>query len=179
MNTRELLIDLFDDNLSRFTWLLDNISDDCFHWQPDEGANSIAHTIWHCGRVFDVFYTQFALGKTAVDEQWAQNGWSQKTGYDPYGIGSSGWGTIQGYTAEEVAAIPKMSKEHVLAYLKEICELIKGDLSEMSAEALEAMAPGFEGKYSVYFWIRTPLMDLTRHLGESLAIKEVWDRKYS
>ena len=42
MDRRELLIDLLDDNLSRYDWLLSQISDDCLHWQPDPQANSIA-----------------------------------------------------------------------------------------------------------------------------------------
>lgn len=178
MNSSALLIDLFNDDLARYRWLFDNISDDCLHWQFDEGANSIAHTVWHCGRVLDLFYTQFVLGKTAVDELWAQNGWSEKTGYEPYGIGSHGWGTLQDYTAQEVAAIPKMSKAHLLGYLDEVCQRIKDDLEGMSDEALQATAPGFERKYSVYFWIRTPLMDLTRHLGECFAIQEMWARRH-
>ena len=177
MGRRELLIDLIDDNLSRYDWLLSQISDDCLHWQPHPQANSIAVTMWHCVRVFDVFLTQHADGQLAEAELWAKNGWSEKTGYNPYGIGLYGWGTVQEYTPAEVAAIPHFSREHLQGYFHEVLADVKARLTRLSEAELDATAPGFGAKYSVFFWIKAPFMDLTRHLGECFALKEMWERQ--
>jgi hypothetical protein len=35
---------------------------------------------------------------------------------------------------------------------------------------------GFEGKQTNYYWIRHALWDLTRHLGEMMALHSMWKR---
>ena len=43
-------------------------------------------------------------------------------------------------------------------------------------ELLDEPPIGFEGRQPNYFWVRHPLFDMTRHVGELLAFKAMWDR---
>lgn len=177
MNTIDVLIDFLQDNQRRVHQLVEAVSDDCLYWQPDPAANNIAVTIWHCARVFDVFLTQCVYNQPATAELWAANQWSEKTGYDPYGIGINGWGTLQGYTPDEVAAIPNFSREQLLGYFDEMITAVSQHLQSLTPDQLQASAPGYDGKQSVYFWLRTPTLDLTRHMGEMMAQQAAWERQ--
>ena len=44
-------------------------------------------------------------------------------------------------------------------------------------ELLDEPPIGFEGRQPNYFWGRHPLFDMTRHVGELLAFKAMWDRR--
>lgn len=177
MESKAVLLDLFADNNRRVHQLLDDSPLECLYWQPDPGANNIAVTIWHATRVFDVFKTRHIDDLAGEMEIWKRSGWIEKTGYDPYGLGTNGWGTIQGYSMEEVAEIPPMSKAHLGGYYDEVVGVLQAYLEETPEEELGQFAPGFEGKQTNFFWVKHPLYDLTRHVGEMLAIKAQWERQ--
>ena len=177
MNGIDILSDILQDNQRRIHWLLGEIDDDCLHWRPDPGANSIAITIWHCARVADVFFTQHILNEPATAELWSIQSWTEKTGYDPYGIGLNGWGTLQGYSVAEVEAMPHFSREHLLRYSDAVIMAVSNHLQTLDETTLQATAPGYDGQQSVYFWIKAPMLDLTRHVGEMLAIMATWQRQ--
>lgn len=117
------------------------------------------------------------MGRHAEDEIWIKSGWAIKAGYDPRGVGANGWGAVIGYTIEEVSRIPKMSPNLLLGYFDEVTACIRDYLEKTSEELLQGNSIGFDGKQTNYFWIRHPLFDLTRHVGEMLAIKAMWDRR--
>ena len=128
-------------------------------------------------RIFDVFLTQQAKGDTSGDECWFHNGWAEQTGYDPHGIGQNGWGMLTGYTQEEVAAMPLLTKEQVLGYLDEVYNTVKAYLVSMSIEKLQTPGSGFDGRYTKYQCIQMALLDNVRHLGEIFAIDVRWHRQ--
>ncbi len=174
---QEVLIDLLEDNRRRLQRHLDRIGDDCLHWMPTPETNSIAVTIWHMGRLLDVFLTRQAMGLPAEEESWFRKGWMQQTGYDPRGIGRDGWGSLNDYTNKEVAAIPRMSREQLLGYLDDVYAATKEYLRSISNQELQALAPGFEGQFTRYQCIQMALMDNVRHLGEILALIARWERE--
>jgi hypothetical protein len=176
-SVNDVLIDLLDDNNRRLKRVFAQINDDCLYWMPSPETNSIAVTLWHMGRLLDVFLTRQALGNEAEDECWFRHGWMQKTGYDPRGIGREGWGSVNDYTAEEVATIPRMPREQLLGYLDDVHGTVKEYLRATSNEELQALAPGFEGQFSRYQCIQMALMDNVRHLGEIFALKARWERE--
>ena len=176
MNGNEVLIDLLEDNRRRLARLLAALPAGCATWSAEPGANSIAITIWHMARMFDVFLTRQARGDPAEAECWFRLGWAARTGYDPRGIGQNGWGMLTGYTQAEVAALPPLSLEQVLAYLNAVYEAVKEYLACTPEEKLLTPGAGFEGKYTQYQCLQMPLMDNVRHLGEIFAIKASWDR---
>lgn len=175
----DVLVDLFEDNRRRLKRALDQINDLCLAWMPDPDTNSIAITIWHMGRLLDVFFTQQALGKNAVDECWFRCGWAQTAGYDPRGIGRDGWGSLNGYTMEEVAAIPMMTREQLIGYINDLYDCVIAYLQNTHNEELQSLAPGFDGQYTKYQCIQMALMDNVRHLGEIYALKSRWGREFT
>ncbi len=70
---------------------------------------------------------RFLEQRQALAEQWHIQGWSSKTAYDPRGIGTGGLGILAGYTQEEVAAIPVLSAEELLAYLEALVSANRAD----------------------------------------------------
>jgi hypothetical protein len=101
----------------------------------------------------------------------------EKAGYDPRGIGANSWGSITGYTREEVGEIPRMNSDPLRGYFDETLASIRRYLETTSDELLDQASIGSDGKQTNYFWIRLPLFDQTRHVGEMLAMKAMWDRK--
>lgn len=176
MNANEVLIDLLEDNRRRLKRALGAMSDECLYWKPETEANNIAVTLWHMARMFDVFLTQQARGDPAEGECWFRGGWAERTGYDPRGVGQNGWGMLTGYTQEEAAALPVLSREELLGYLDEVYDTVKEYLAGTPEQALLSPGAGFEGRYSNYQCVQMPLMDNARHLGEIYAIKAAWER---
>jgi hypothetical protein len=177
MNAIDVLIDLLEDNRRRLHRGLSKMSDDCVLFKPEADANSIIITIWHMARIFDVFLTQQVKGNLSGEECWFHYGWTERTGYDPRGIGLNGWGMLTGYTQEEVAALPRLTKEHVLEYLDEVYDTVKGYLVSTSIENLLLPGSGFDGRYTKYQCIQMALLDNVRHLGEIFAIEARWNRQ--
>jgi hypothetical protein len=177
MNANDVLIDLLEDNRRRLHRLFDVMNDNCVIWKPEAEANSIAITVWHMGRIFDVFLTQQTEGYLPEEDCWFRYGWAEQTNYDPRGIGQNGWGMLTGYTQEEVAAIPRLSREQILGYLNKVYDVVKMYLASTPVEKLQTSAAGFDGKYTKYQCIQMALLDNVRHLGEIYAIKARWDRQ--
>jgi hypothetical protein len=177
MTSSQVVMDLIDDNRRRLKRVYPQISDDCLYWLPDPDSNSIAVTTWHMGRLFDVFFTRQARGEPPENEIWILNGWAERTGYDPHGLGRDGWGSVNGYTAEQVASIPRFTRQELLDYFDEVLDAVKAYLGELSAQQLFSPAPGFEGRYSIYQVITMAMMDNARHLGEIYAIKSMWEHR--
>jgi len=177
MNANDVLIDLLRDNVRRLHRVMDAMDEDCLRWTPDAEANSIAVTVWHMGRLMDVFLTRQAQGRKPGDEVWSSRGWAERTGYDPRGIGRDGWGSVNDYTRGEVAAIPRLSREQLLAYGDDVADAVTGFLTETPIEALLEAGVGLEGRYTKYQLIQMALMDNVRHLGEIHALKAMWERR--
>jgi len=176
MNANDVLIDLLEDNQRRLKRLVAGMSDDCLRWRPHAEANSIAITIWHMGRIFDVFLTRQARGASPSEECWFRGGWAAQTGYDPRGLGQHEWGMLTGFSPKEVDAIPRFSREQILGYLDQVYDSVKAYVETNPIEILLAKAPGFDGKYSRYQWVQMALMDNIRHLGEIYSIVAFWKR---
>jgi hypothetical protein len=172
----EVMIDYLDDNLRRLKRQLANINDDCLYWLIDPESNSIATILWHMGRILDVFFTQLALGLPSDDERWIAGGWVEKTGYDPRGLGRDGWGSLNEYSLEEVAAMPKFSKEQLIVFLEDVYDSVREYLKSTTIQALAKPGAGFEGKFTQYQVISMALMDNVRHLGEIRLTRSLWER---
>lgn len=177
MNANDVLIDLLNDNRRRLHRVFGTMSEECLHSAPDPEANSIAVTVWHMGRLFDVFLTQHVLGNRARNESWFSRGWAERTGYDPRGIGRDGWGSVNRYAREEVHAIPRFSHEQLLVYFDGVIDAVQTYLRETPFDQLLQAGVGFDGRYTRYQIIRMALLDNTRHLGEVFALKAMWQRE--
>lgn len=175
MKPQDVLLQLLDENEGYIHNILKDSPDECLHWRVNDSANSIAHLIWHVTRICDVFYTQNIQDKSADQELWVVNGWQEKSGYAPLGLGVHGWGMLTRYTLDEVAAIPLMSKDVLLGYFDDVCANTREYLSNTDLITLEEMAVGYNGEHTNWFWVRHPLFDMTRHVGEMLSLKGLWE----
>ena len=179
LNGNEVMIDYLEDNRRRLKRALEDIDDHALRWQPDPRSNSIGVTMLHMGRLMDVFITQLVQDKPASEECWFKQGWVQRTGYDPRGLGLGGWGTVNEYTMEEVAALPSLTKAELLSYLDEVYDVFIEYTSTTSMSELSRAAPGLGGKYTRYQVLSMGLMDNVRHLGEIYTLKALRERGYS
>lgn len=177
MNANDVLIDLLEDNRRRLKRLFDVISEECLFWRPEAEANNIAVTVWHMARIFDVYLIQQVRGGASEEEYWFQGGWAKQTHYDPHGLGQNGWGMLTGYTQEEVAMMPRFTKEQLLGYLDDVYNAVKEYLESTPIEKLLTAAIGFNGRYTQYQCIQMALLDNIRHLGEVITIHARQDRK--
>ena len=173
----EVMVDYLDDNLRRLKRDLEGVDDACLHWKIDETANSIALTLWHMGRLLDVFFTRLALGRPPEEESWFQGGWVGRCGYDPRGLGREGWGSLNEYSLEEVLAVPRFSKDDLMGYLDQVYDTVRRYLQKTPMNQLAEPGAGFGGKFTRYQVISMALIDNVRHLGEIRLIKSLWYRQ--
>ena len=176
-SVNDVLIDLLDDNRRRLARTLDHLDPTALHWRPDPWTNSIALTVWHMGRLMDVFLTQMVRGAPAEEESWFRDGWTERTHYNPRGIGRDGWGSLNDYTQEEVDRVPRLTAEESLGYLDDVYGAVRAYLAETSSSDLQRPAPGFGGRFTRYQCVQMALMDNVRHLGEIMALKARWERE--
>jgi DinB family protein len=145
-------------------------------WRPDIEGNSIGVTVLHCSRGLDVLKVRFLEHKPAEAEQWHTQGWAQKTGYDPRGIGSGGLGILSGYTQEEVAAIPELSAEELLTYLDQAAEALRQYLLSLPEGTLAQPTMVAGERQTVYQLIKGIVLGCIGHLGEIEALKALQTR---
>lgn len=176
LTANDVMVDYLDDNLRRLKRTLTGISNDCLYWQADPEANSIATILWHMGRLLDVFYTQLILELPSDQERWIVGGWAAKTCYDPRGLGQNGWGSVNQYTRQEVAAMPKFGLELLLSFIDDVYGTVRAYISSTPMSILAEAAPGFDGGFTRYQVISMALMDNVRHLGEIRLIISLWER---
>jgi DinB family protein len=178
MTSRDILLDLLQNYDRALHRTIQDLSLDALSWCPDAEANSIALTVWHVSRAFDVLSVHVLEKRPPEEELWHTRGWTAKTGYDPRGIGWDGVGNLAGYTQAEVAAVPILSASELLTYFDQASEVLRAHLSRMPLEDLQPPADGAtEPEQPVYVWIRNFLMDAREHLGEIKAIKAMWERR--
>lgn len=177
LSPARVLLDLYDETTGFVLAVCEETPTEALHWRTDAGGNTIAQTIWHIGRLLDYYLHQCILGLGAEDEIWQREGWAERSGYDPRGIGAKGAGILTGYTADEVARVPALDGADLAGYYGAVLAAVRGHIESLGDEGLQAPAAG-EGavEWSVYDWLRWPLMDNARHLGEIWAIRAIWER---
>ena len=175
---KAIILDLIEDFIEGIQDVTKDLSIEALRWRPDAEANSISLTLWHISRVFDVFKTRLLEGKSPDDELWHLNGWRDKTGYDPRGIGWDGFGNLAGYTQEEVADGPLLSAKEHLTYFEQTTKALLGWIEARSDDELRQISLGFsEEEMTAYQWLKYGiLIDVREHLGEIKALKAIWER---
>lgn len=96
-----------------------DLDDDALEWRADDRGNNLRETVWHMGRWIDIL-GRVASGSPQSAERWFTDGWAERTGYDPRGVGDDGLGALTGYTFAEVLAIPRLSASQLLAYVESV-----------------------------------------------------------
>jgi len=177
MKSTDIILDLLQTYKNGIESSLKDLPTEAWTYQPDPEANHIAVTIWHLARLMDMFVVMRLQIKPIDDELWFTNGWMEKTGYDPRGIGSRGLGVLIGYSAEEMLQVPVLSIEDMQNYFNDTHTALVDLIKNLPDEKLDEQAPGGDPKRTYYEWAKLLLNDGLRHTGEILAIKSMWERK--
>jgi uncharacterized damage-inducible protein DinB len=119
MRDTELMAKWFEDAGARVRDRMARLDEDALEWRADDRGNNVRETVWHMARWIDVL-TRILDGTQPATERWFADGWAQRTGYDPRGIGDGGLGALTGYTFEEVLAIPRLTATDLARYLDSV-----------------------------------------------------------
>ena len=119
MRDTELMAKWFEDVGARVREQLAGVDDDTLEWRADDRGNNVRETVWHMARWIHVL-TRIVDGTQPSTERWFTDGWAQRTGYDPRGIGDKGLGALTGYTFPEVLRIPRLSATDLVRYLDSV-----------------------------------------------------------
>ena len=119
MRDTELMAKWFEDVGARVREQLKGLDESALEWRADDRGNNVRETVWHMARWIDLL-TRVIDGKQQSTERWFTDGWAQRTGYDPRGIGDDGLGVLTGYTFEEVLKIPRLSATELVRYLDSV-----------------------------------------------------------
>lgn len=119
MRDTELMAKWFEDVGARVREQLKSLEEDALEWRADDRGNNVRETVWHMARWIDVL-ARILGGSQPSTERWFTDGWAQRTGYDPRGIGDGGLGALTGYTFEEVLAIPRLTTTDLVRYLDSV-----------------------------------------------------------
>ncbi|MEM7347498.1 MAG: DinB family protein, partial [Chloroflexota bacterium] len=153
-----------------------DLAPDVLAWQPDPEANSIGVTLWHVSRWLDLITVRAIQNRPPEEEQWHTQGWTEKTGYDPRGVGLNGFGAITGYSLAEVKAVPKLTAPDLLGYLDQVSGALQDQLRTISTGTLHQPSPGLDGSRTIYNWVKPILKGCFRHAGEIQALKALQSR---
>ena len=160
----EMLADWVGDLRGALERQLDRTPDAALHWRPAKEMNSIGDTIWHIARWLDLV-TMWLENGAAERQHWIKDGWAERTGYDPRGIGTDGLGAISGYSFAEVEAIPKLRRDQLRAYLGAVCD----DVIPRLRGADDVAAARYKGV----------VQGTLGHLGEISALRTLFERQAS
>lgn len=119
MRDTELMAKWFEDVGARVRAQLKGLDEDALEWRADDRGNNVRETVWHMARWIDVL-TRILGGTQPSTERWFTDGWAQRTGYDPRGIGADGFGVLTGYSFQEVLEIPRLTTTELIGYLDSV-----------------------------------------------------------
>jgi hypothetical protein len=160
----EMLADWVVDLRASLERQLGQTPEAALHWRPAREMNSIGDTVWHVSRWLDLIAMQ--LGNGAPETQhWIKDGWADRTGYDPRGVGTDGLGAITGYTFAEVDAIPKLGADQLREYLGSVCEAVIPRLRGADDTAAQRYKRVVQGSLG--------------HVGEIAALRTIHERQAS
>jgi len=119
MRDTELMAKWFEDIAAGLRRRVKDLDEEALEWRADDRGNNIRETVWHVARWIDVL-TRILGGTQPSTERWFTDGWADRTGYDPRGLGDDGLGVLSGYTFEEVLAIPRLTAPQLLEYVDSV-----------------------------------------------------------
>lgn len=178
MDGKEILLDWIQHSAAGMHRAIGDLPLEALKWQPDPQANNIAVTAWHVSRALDLLKVLILQDQPPENELWFTQGWAEKTGYNPLGLGSGGFGNLAGYTLAEVAAVPVLPAEDLLAYFDQASGALAAYLAGQPDEAICRPVETRHGSaIPAYVFIRNFLMDVREHLGEIKALRAMWERQ--
>jgi hypothetical protein len=166
-STADTLVEWNRDLQEELAARLSLMEHDELRWQPHHDANSAAVTVWHVARWLDFLGTRMFTGRSKEHDLWHRDGWLDRTGYEPDGIGYLGLGTLTGYTPEEMRAVPQLAADELRGYLTSSTDALTERIRELG-DGFVATLPGLG--LSPYQLIGSTLQGSFGHVGEIDAL---------
>ena len=165
------LLDLEQEAVAR----LERLTDRECRWAPHPDANDVAVTFWHVARWLDVLAAIGAgTAPTLAVQAWERDGWRDRTGYDPAGLGHLGLGTLTGYTPDEMRAVPRLGTTDLTSYLRATVHDLHEALGQLDDRALHQDL-GYGSPFQI---VGSTLQGSFGHLGEIDALVALRARLY-
>jgi hypothetical protein len=159
MDVKEFALNALNDAQAYLMQALDGLSDEDIIWQPGPGANHIAFILWHMFREEDRFF-QFKL--RGIPQVWEQGGWAERLDLpeDPQDVGF-------GWSAEQVAAFPRVRLTDLLAYGKAVRARTMDYLENAAPATMhDAVKSDVFGDTSAGNRIAHLIVELAEHIGQ-------------
>lgn len=145
---------------------VDDLSNEQFIWRRTPRSNHVGFITWHCLRACDMQLGR-VRGVTADNEVWQTEGFRERTGYDPRGLGTRGMGIGTGFTLAMVDEVP-VTKDLVTGYADAVTQAYLAQLATMQDTDLDAPLPTPAGgaPQQVVNAIEVALRQFYQHMGE-------------
>jgi hypothetical protein len=189
MDATELIACWIDELQRQVRMRVGELTADELAWRADPGGNSVGVTVWHFSRWLDFMLVCAFEGRPQGEQQWFARGWATRTGYDPRGIGEQGYGTLTGYTLEEVDRVPQLTAEELLSYLGQTAGALRAyvlalEPAELRQAAGSSVTPEPDGavrprptrtdeERARLDWLTGILTGCFRHSGEIEALNAI------
>jgi uncharacterized damage-inducible protein DinB len=146
-----------DEYLSDLKKALGGLTPEERRFQPASHAHHIDFAVWHMARVEDDWVQRFAQ---RTDTVWERDGWPQRLGLPVKGSGS-------GYSAEQVAALPRFNLYDVMAYFEAVREATLSYLDGLTQDELEISPdPDQRPGYTIGKMFSHVIVEESQHLGQ-------------
>ena len=157
MDFKDIIRMALDEYMETLRRALDGLTEEERRFQPSPEAHHIDFAVWHMARVEDSWINGFARRENHV---WSAEGWAAKTGLPERDGGS-------GYTAEQVASLPRFDVDDILAYYDSVRRETYGYLDGLSVEDLDSRPdPDRRPDYTVGKMFSHVIVEESQHTGQ-------------
>ena len=146
-----------DEYLDALRSALDGTTPEERRFQPGPESNHIDFTVWHMSRVEDRWVQDFARGTQTV---WERGRWHERLGLPE---NDSGFG----YTAEQVAGLPRFDLDLLMEYYEQVREGTLEYLQRATNRDLETYPqPDRRPGYSIGKMFSHVIVEESQHVGQ-------------
>ena len=157
MDFKDIITMAFDEYLADLRKALNGLTPKERRFQPTTDAHHIDFAVWHMARVEDEWVQGFARG---TDTVWERDGWHRKLGLPATGSGF-------GYTAKQVADLPRYDLDRLMSYFAVVREATLQYLDQINEDDLEACPqPERRPGYSVGKMFSHVVVEESQHVGQ-------------
>ena len=125
---------------------VEDVPADKLHARPGPHLNPVGWNYWHALRVWDLDINWQIKGQRPTEDAWHRGGFTDKSGYNPDGIGMRGTGIGLGYTDAEVDALSVISMDVLQEYHEMLLAETMSYLDEANEEEIRRTIPAPGGR---------------------------------
>ena len=157
MDFKDIIRMALDEYLAELRKALDGLTPEERRFQPGAEAHHIDFAVWHMARVEDDWVQRFVW---RTDTVWQRDGWHEKLGLPEKGSGF-------GYTAEQVAGLPRFDFDDLMAYYEAVREATLQYLDGLAQDDLDGCPqPERRPGYTIGKMFSHVIVEESQHVGQ-------------